>query len=78
MISSVKLKQNGKLFETKATFGRDEIFLFKNSLPVGVEPKVGDEILLDFENAELLVNSVQPLISSKSELDNYVLGVEVK
>lgn len=77
MITSARLKHNNIITEVKVSFGIDTIFLFKNSLPTGLEPKIGDEIILDFENTHFIIKSIFPLITGKQDLDNYSINIEV-
>ena len=77
MITKAKLKHGNIVDNVRVFLGKDEVFLFKNSLPNGVVPNIGDEIILDFENSHLLINSVVPLITGKMDWDNYALKVEV-
>ena len=77
MITKAKLKHGNIVNDVRVSLGKDEVFLFANFLPEGVVPNIGDEIILDFEDSHLLINSVVPLITGKMDWDNYALKVEV-
>ncbi len=78
MVETVKLKHKNIIEKVSATFCDDIVFVFENSLPKGVIPEVGDEIILDFEDAHLSVVEVTPLLSSAhTPLDNYALRVDL-
>ena len=76
MITDAKLKHDNIIDNVKVSLGLDTVFLFTNSLPKNVVPKIGDEIILDFEDSHLLINSIVPLITGKMDWDNYALKVE--
>ena len=79
MITDAKLKHDNIIDNVKVSLGIDTVFLFTNSLPKNVVPKIGDEIILDFEDAHLIVTSVVSLVTGQNnEWDNYALKVEVK
>ena len=77
MISKVKLKHQNVIKRVRATISSNTVYVFTNSLPAGIVPEVGDEIILDINSIHLSVISVLPLISEKrSHLDSYALTVE--
>ena len=79
MIFDAKFVYGDKILDVKVSLGLDTVFLFSNSLPDNVVPKVGDEIILDFEDAQLIITSVVSLVTGQNnEWDNYALKVEVK
>ena len=78
MIRDIKLKHKGEILNVKGTVGVDIFFIFVNSLPKGVVPEVGDEILWDFENARFVVKEVSELFfENQTRFDNYALKVDL-
>ena len=77
MFSRAKFQHDNLIYDVRVSLGLDEIFLFKNSLPENIIPKIGDVVILDFEDSHFYVKSVTPLFSDNSEWSNYALDVEV-
>ena len=72
-----KLEHEGKVFDVKMVMGSGIFFVFENSLPKGLVPKVGDKILWDFEVDHFDVIEVVPLITSDCVWSNYALKVNL-
>ena len=78
MFSKAKFQHDNLTYDIRVFLGLDEIFLFKNSLPENIIPKIGDVVILDFEDSHFYIKSVTPLFSENNEWSNYALDVEVK
>ncbi len=76
MITNAQLKHNSKLQNVRVSYGFDKIFLFANSIFDKSIPEINDEII-DDEGNHFIIKSITPLITGKSELDNYCLLVDV-
>ena len=74
-IKNIKFKQGNKIYNVRVMLGTDSIYLFENSLPQGIVPKVGDKILCDLKNDFLEVKEVEPITIQNSEWSNYALKV---
>ena len=72
-----KLEHDGKIFNVKMVMGTGEFFVFENSLPKGLVPKVGDKILWNFEVDHFDVIEVVPLIALGHPWSNYALKVSL-
>ena len=77
MFSEAKLIHDELIYDVRVSLGLDEIFLFKNSLPDNVIPKIGDRIILDFENTHFYIKSITLLFSENYDWSNYALDIEV-
>ena len=78
MIQDIKLKHKNEILNVKGTVGVDTFFIFVNSLPKGVVPEVGDEILWDFENTRFIVKEVSELFfENQTVFDNYALRIDL-
>ena len=77
MVKKLKLKTNTRVQDVKVSMCSDLIFLFTNSISDGSVPQIGDELIDVSKKKHFLIKSICPLISGKSELDNYALKVEI-
>ncbi len=78
MIESIKLIHNNKIEKVCGTINKDIVFVFAYSLPKDIIPKVGDSILLNFDDNSHSVIKVTPLLSSAhTTLDNYALKLNL-
>ena len=74
MITKVKLSQNGVKKDVVASFYKDSAFVLFSSVSLDFIPAVNDEIIDDAHH--FLIKNITPLITGKSEFDNYALSVE--